>query len=117
MDSKNLLATVIKAASNKRAEEIIALDVQNISFLADYFVIMQANSDRQVKAIAENIEEEVEKLGLNVRDIEGKQAANWVLLDLGDVVVHVFKTETRQFYNLEKLWIDAPLVDIEEWLD
>lgn len=116
MDSKELLETVVKAADSKRAEEIVALDVANVSLLADYFVIMQANSERQVKAIADEIEEKVAAAGVQVRDIEGKNAANWVLLDFGDVVVHVFRTETRQFYNLEKLWAEAPLVDISDWV-
>ena len=109
MDSKELLKVVVEAADSKRAEDIVALDVQGISLLADYFVIMQANSERQVKAIADVIEEKVEEAGFEVRNVEGKDGANWILLDLGDVVVHVFKTETRQFYNLEKLWSDAPL--------
>ena len=108
MDSKELLKVVVEAADSKRAEDIVALDVQGISLLADYFVIMQANSERQVKAIADIIEEKVEEAGFEVRNVEGKDGANWILLDLGDVVVHVFKTETRQFYNLEKLWSDAP---------
>ncbi|NME42269.1 ribosome silencing factor [Lactobacillus agilis] len=116
MDSKELLETVVKAADSKRAEEIVALDVANVSLLADYFVIMQANSERQVKAIADEIEEKVAAAGVQVRDIEGKNAANWVLLDFGDVVVHVFRTETRQFYNLEKLWAGAPLVDVSDWV-
>lgn len=116
MDSKELLETVVKAADSKRAEEIVALDVANVSLLADYFVIMQANSERQVKAIADEIEERVAAAGVQVRDIEGKNAANWVLLDFGDVVVHVFRTETRQFYNLEKLWAEAPLVDVSDWV-
>lgn len=107
MDSKELLKVVVEAADSKRAEDIVALDVQGISLLADYFVIMQANSERQVKAIADIIEEKVEEAGFEVRNVEGKDGANWILLDLGDVVVHVFKTETRQFYNLEKLWSDA----------
>ena len=77
---------------------------------------MQANSERQVKAIADEIEEKVAAAGVQVRDIEGKNAANWVLLDFGDVVVHVFRTETRQFYNLEKLWAEAPLVDVSDWV-
>ncbi|WP_290033777.1 ribosome silencing factor [Ligilactobacillus cholophilus] len=116
-DSKKLLETVVKAADNKRAEEIIALDVQKISLLADYFVIMQADSERQVKAIAENIQEMAEKAGYDVRDVEGKNGANWVLIDLGDVVAHVFKAETRKFYNLEKLWADADDVEITDWLN
>jgi ribosome-associated protein len=116
MDSKELLKVVVEAADSKRAEDIVALDVQGISLLADYFVIMQANSERQVKAIADIIEEKVEEAGFEVRNVEGKDGANWILLDLGDVVVHVFKTETRQFYNLEKLWSDAPLADIGDWV-
>ena len=116
MDSKELLKVVVEAADSKRAEDIVALDVQGISLLADYFVIMQANSERQVKAIADIIEEKVEEAGFEVRNVEGKDGANWILLDLGDVVVHVFKTETRQFYNLEKLWSDAPFADIGDWV-
>lgn len=116
MDSKELLKVVVEAADSKRAEDIVALDVQGISLLADYFVIMQANSERQVKAIADIIEEKVEEAGFEVRNVEGKDGANWILLDLGDVVVHVFKTETRQFYNLEKLWSDASLADISDWV-
>lgn len=116
MDSKELLKVVVKAADSKRAEDIVALDMQGISLLADYFVIMQANSERQVKAIAEIIGEKAEEAGYDVRDVEGKDGANWILLDLGDVVVHVFKTETRRFYNLEKLWSDAPEVDVSGWV-
>lgn len=118
MTEKNqaLLKTVVEAADNKRAENITALDVEGISLLADYYVIMQADSNRQVKAIADNIEEAVHKNGGEVKDVEGKDQANWILLDLGDVVVHVFKTETRQFYNLEKLWLDATPVDVNQWV-
>ena len=116
MDSKELLKTVVTAADSKRAEEIVALDVQGISLLADYFVIMQATSDRQVKAIAEEIQDQVEENGGQVREVEGKSTANWILIDMGDVVAHVFKEETRQFYNLEKLWADAPLVDVADWI-
>ena len=100
MDSKELLKVVVEAADSKRAEDIVALDVQGISLLADYFVIMQANSERQVKAIADIIEEKVEEAGFEVRNVEGKDGANWILLDLGDVVVHVFKTETRHLWQI-----------------
>ena len=116
MNSQELLELVVRAADSKRAEDIVALDVQNISLLADYFVIMQAGSERQVKAVTEAIVETVHEANEDLHSVEGKDGANWILLDLGDVIVHVFKEETRQFYNLEKLWSDAPLVDIEEWV-
>lgn len=116
MNSQELLELVVRAADSKRAEDIVALDVQNISLLADYFVIMQAGSERQVKAVTEAIVEKVHEANEDIKSVEGKYGANWILLDLGDVIVHVFKEETRQFYNLEKLWSDAPLVDIEEWV-
>ncbi|MCP9311876.1 ribosome silencing factor [Liquorilactobacillus satsumensis] len=116
MESKEILKNVVEAADNKKAEEIVALDVHELSYLADYFVIMQADSTRQVKAIADNIEEAVEEAGIKIKQIEGKNSGNWILIDLYDVVVHVFKTETRQFYNLEKLWADAPLVELSNWI-
>ncbi len=116
MDSNDLLRLVVEAADDKRAEAVTALDVRGISLLADYFVIMEAGSARQVKAIAEGIQEKVQKAGYDVSDVEGKDSAKWVLLDLGDVVVHVFQKETRHFYNLEKLWADAPQVDVSNWV-
>lgn len=117
MESKELLKVVVEAADNKRAEQQVALDVAKISLLADYYVVMQADSNRQVKAIADNIIEAVNKAGGSVKDVEGKDAANWILIDLGDVIVHVFKKETREFYHLEKLWLDATPVDISKWVN
>ena len=108
MDSKQLLEMVVKAADGRRAEDIVALKVDEISPMADYFVIMTGGSDRQVQAITNAIVEKAH---------EGKNHAQWVLVDLGDVVVHVFREETRQFYNLEKLWADAPLVNINDWIN
>ena len=116
MNSQELLELVVKAADSKRAEEIVALDVENVSLLADYCVIMQGGSERQVKAITEAIVEKMHETHQDIKSVEGKDGANWILLDLGDVIVHVFKEETRQFYNLEKLWSDAPLVDISAWV-
>ncbi|KRM90625.1 ribosome silencing factor [Liquorilactobacillus cacaonum] len=116
MQSKDILKIVVEAADNKRAEDIVALDVSKISYLADYFVIMQADSERQVKAIVDNIEEEVEKSGISIKQIEGKNSGNWILIDLRDIVIHVFKSETRGFYNLEKLWAEAPMVEVNDWI-
>ncbi|EOH88027.1 iojap-like ribosome-associated protein [Enterococcus asini ATCC 700915] len=106
----------MKAADSKHAEDILALDVREISLLADYFVICSANSERQINAIIDEVLEQEEKNGVEVKRIEGKDGAAWVLIDLGDVIVHVFSNNERAFYNLEKLWADAPLVDISQWV-
>lgn len=116
MESKQLLEMVVKAADNRRAEDITALKVDQVSPMADYFVIMTGGSDRQVQAIANAIIEKAHEKGVNIGSVEGKNHAKWILIDLGDVVVHVFREETRQFYNLEKLWSEAPLVNLSEWV-
>ncbi|MDT2764235.1 ribosome silencing factor [Enterococcus asini] len=111
-----MLEIAVKAADSKHAENILALDVREISLLADYFVICSANSERQINAIIDEVLEQEEKNGVEVKRIEGKDGAAWVLIDLGDVIVHVFSNNERAFYNLEKLWADAPLVDISQWV-
>lgn len=111
--NRELLSIAVKAADDKKAEDIVALNMQGISLIADYFVICHGNSDKQVQAIAREIKEKVEENGYNVKRVEGFDEARWVLLDLGDVIVHVFHSEERSYYNLERLWGDAPLVDIQ----
>lgn len=112
-----MLEIAVKAADSKRAVDIVALDVREVSLLADYFMICQANSDRQINAIVEEIVDKEEENGATVKRIEGKDGGKWVLIDLGDLIVHVFSPTEREFYNLEKLWSDAPLVNISSWLD
>lgn len=117
MESKKVLEIAVKAAENKRGEDIIALDLQPVSLITDYFMIVDANSTRQVQAIVDSIEEAVEEAGIKIQRIEGYNAAKWVLIDLGDVMVHVFQKEERAYYNLEKLWAEAPLVDVSAWVE
>lgn len=117
MESKAVLEIAVKAAESKRAENLVALDMQKVSLMADYFLIMEANSTRQVKAIADEINDKMAENHVTIRDVEGKSDASWILLDLGDVVVHVFQKEQRAHYNLEKLWSDAPLVDLSAWVE
>lgn len=117
MDSKQLLEMAVKAGDGRRADDIVALKVDQISPMADYFVIMTGGSDRQVQAIANAIIEKAHEEKVNIGSVEGKNHAQWVLIDLGDVVVHVFREETRAFYNLEKLWSDAPMVNISKWVN
>ena len=112
MESKEILEIAVKAAENKRAEDLTALDMTKVSLMADYFLIMEANSSRQIQAIADEITDQMAANGVKMRDVEGKNEANWILIDLGDVVVHVFQKEQRSHYNLEKLWSDAPTVDL-----
>ena len=116
MESKALLEKVVKAADGRRAEDIVAMHVDQLTPMADYFVTMTGSSNRQVKAIANAIVEMDHENHVEIGSVEGKDAAQWILIDLGDVVVHVFREETRQFYNLEKLWSEAPLVNLSAWL-
>ncbi len=95
----------------------MALDVQGISLLADYFVICHGNSEKQVGAIVDEIANAARQAGIEVGRIEGKESGKWVLVDLGDIVVHVFHSSEREFYNLEKLWSDAPMVNLTSLVD
>lgn len=116
IDSQQMLEIAVKAADSKRAEDIMVLEVKEISLLADYFVICSGNSERQINAIVEEIIEKEEEQAVEVKRVEGKDGGKWVLIDLGDVIIHVFHATERSFYNLEKLWSDAPLVSINEWV-
>ncbi|MDR0922007.1 MAG: ribosome silencing factor [Lactobacillales bacterium] len=111
-----MLEIAVRAADSKRAEDILALDVRKVSLLADYFVITHGNSERQINAIVDEIVDQEEKAGVILKRVEGKEGGKWILIDLGDVIVHVFQESERSFYNLEKLWSDAPLVDVTEWV-
>ncbi|MEH7437498.1 ribosome silencing factor [Neobacillus drentensis] len=117
MNNQDLLKIAVKAADDKRAEDILALNMKGISLIADYFIICHGNSDKQVQAIAREIKEKAHETGYDVKRMEGFDEARWVLIDLGDVVAHVFHREERSYYNLERLWGDAPLEDIHSELN
>lgn len=109
MNSRELAVIAAEAASNKKADDIIALNIADLLVVTDYFVIATGNTNIQVRAIAGEIEEQLRDRG-GVKPIgrEGETEAKWILLDYGDIVVHVFQPEERAFYRLEKLWGDAP---------
>jgi ribosome-associated protein len=100
----------VKASRAKKAEEILVLDLREISTFTDFFVIMTGNSSRQNVAIYESIEQELKKGKLAPIGVEGKEHAEWILMDYGSFVVHVFSKSAREYYSLEKLWGDAPKV-------
>ncbi|MHA6485858.1 ribosome silencing factor [Bacillus cabrialesii] len=113
MNQKSILKIAAAACDDKRAEDILALDMEGISLVADYFLICHGNSDKQVQAIAREIKDQAEENGIQIKKMEGFDEARWVLVDLGDVIVHVFHKDERSYYNLEKLWGDASLADLE----
>ncbi|WAA11524.1 ribosome silencing factor [Fervidibacillus halotolerans] len=116
MTNREALMTAVKAADDKKAENIIVLNMVGISLIADYFVICHGNSDKQVQAIADEIRDRLDEAGYEVKRMEGYDEARWILVDIGDVVVHVFHRDERNYYNLEKLWGDATVEDIKKEL-
>ena len=102
----------VLAAEEKKSVNITVLDISKITVIADYFIICSGRSKTQVQAIAENILEKMENEGAAARRREGFREGEWILLDFGDVVIHVFQDAVRQFYNLERLWGDAPVVGV-----
>ena len=104
----------VRYALEKKAYDLLLIDVGEASSLADYFLICTGRSDTQVQAIAQSIDENLSKLGVRARSIEGLSAGHWVLMDYGDVVVHIFYEPVRTFYDLERLWTRSPVVTLPE---
>lgn len=98
---------IVEIAEDRKAEDIVLLDIQKLSIIADYFVICTGTSDRHVKAIARELDEKLGEVGINTVHVEGMVDAKWVLMDYGYVLVHIFDHETRDFYKLEQLWSGA----------
>lgn len=114
IDSKAKAIAAAQASLEKKAAGVIILDLTELTAIANYFVICSAENTTQAKAIAGQIEESLKKLGPRPLRIEGLEYAHWVLLDYGDVIVHIFEQETRAFYELEKFWLDAPRIPFDE---
>ena len=110
---KALARTCCDLALDKKAEDVVIIDLRKLSAPTDYFVICSATTDRQVKAVVDNVLEGIEKEGHRAWHVEGYTARKWVLIDYVDVVVHVFNDETRRFYSLESLWGDAPIEEVK----
>ena len=98
----------VKASLEKLGEELVVLDLRGIASFTDFFIIMHGNSSRQNKAIYENVEKELKKEEIKPLSVEGRERADWILMDFGSFIVHVFSKEAREYYSLEKLWGDAP---------
>lgn len=112
MKSKQMAQLVIQALEDKKAEDIKVIDISEVSVIADYFIIANGTNRSQIQALADNVDETLGKAGFPLKQMEGYQNANWVLLDFEDVIVHVFDKENRLFYDLERIWRDGKFVDI-----
>jgi ribosome-associated protein len=113
LESKDKALEAARAALDKKAKDILILDLNSLTTIAEYFVICSGESTTQVKAITELIKEKFNEAGIKPLGIEGLNYSHWILMDYGDVIIHIFEEETRTFYELEKLWIDAGRVQIE----
>ncbi|ADL07537.1 ribosome silencing factor [Thermosediminibacter oceani] len=114
---KDVALLTAKILSDKKAEDIVVLDISSISVIADYFVVATGRSSIHVKALADEVEEKLSEKGFKIMGKEGYEEARWILLDFADVVVHIFDEEAREYYDLERLWADAVKVDIDSDMD
>ncbi|MBD3411277.1 MAG: ribosome silencing factor [Ignavibacteriales bacterium] len=113
-ETRRLADAVAEAMYDKNAKNVVMIETTDVSSIADFFVICSADSETQVKAIADHLDSDLKEQGARPLRKEGLRALKWVLVDYGDVVAHVFKRDAREFYNLEKLWADAPIHEIED---
>ena len=116
MTSLQTATCAAKALDSKKGKDIRVIRINDVSILADYMVIATGNSSTQVKALSEEVEEKLDQAGVSVSHIEGHRSNTWILLDYVDVIVHFFSDEARQYYDLERLWQDGEILDIEQIL-
>lgn len=112
--AKEMTRLAYKALEDKKAVDIKIINIEEVSILADYFIIASGTNRNQVQALADNVEESLHKAGYPARQTEGYRTANWILQDFGDIIVHIFDSENRLFYDLERIWCDGRVMDIDE---
>ena len=112
-EAREMVKKIHSALEDKKADDITVIDITEVSCLADYFIITNGENNNQVQAMADSVDEAMTKAGHNARGIEGYSTANWILLDYGDVVVHIFSKDDRRFYDLERIWRDGKAIEPE----
>lgn len=116
MTSKELVTLAVQLLDNKKAIDISVLEIGDLTPLGDYFVIASGASNTQVKTLSEELEDKLSEQGVEPRRVEGENSAVWILMDYGDVMIHLFHKDTRDFYCLERLWADANRIDAQMFL-
>ena len=109
--SKEMVKLAVEALEEKKGEDIKIIDIEGVSVIADYFVLASASNANQTQALVDNVEEKLFKAGYECHQKEGSMSSTWVLMDYGDVIVHVFSKEDRLFYDLERIWRDGKIVE------
>ena len=114
---KMMAQIACKAIDDKKGQDIKVIDIHNVSVIADYFVIASGTNSNQVQAIVDNVKEQLGRAGFEAKQIEGNRNSSWILMDYGDVIVHVFDEENRLFYDLERIWRDGKVLEMDAFLE
>lgn len=109
---ENMIKNAVDALEDKKGEDIKIIDISGVSPIADYFILASGSNRSQVQAMADSVEEKMHKAGLHLKQVEGYDSANWILMDFKDIVVHIFDRESRDFYDLERIWKDGKIVNL-----
>ena len=113
MNSNEIAKLAIEALEDKKAEDIKVIDISEVSVIADYFIIANGTNRNQIQTLSDNVEEKLGKAGVELKQMEGYDSANWVLLDFRDVIIHIFDKDNRLFYDLERIWRDGKLIEAD----
>lgn len=113
--NKEYLSQIINAIEDKKGDDISVIDISEVSVIADFFVIANGSNQNQIQRIADEVEEKMHKSGLTLKQIEGYNTANWILMDFNDIIVHIFNKENRLFYDLERIWADGNKIPLTEF--
>ena len=114
-NSREMTSLAIKALEDKKGNDIRVIDIQDVSIIADYFIIASGSNRNQVQTMADNVEEVLGRAGYEPKQLEGYGTATWILMDYNDIIVHIFSEEDRLFYDLERIWRDGKSIDIQEF--
>lgn len=114
MDSREIAKLACNALAEKKAEDVKVIDIRNISVIADYFVLADGANQNQLQAMQSAVDEALYKAGIHAKQVEGNNSSTWILMDYGDIIVHIFSKEDRLFYDLERIWRDGVVIDPEE---
>lgn len=113
---KEMAQLACKALEDKKGQDIKIIDIHEVSVIADYFIIASGSNQNQVQAMVDHVDEQLGRAGYEAKQIEGTKNSSWILMDYGDLIIHIFDEENRLFYDLERIWRDGKILDAEEFL-